>query len=63
MDTRQQEKEVFAEYMGRFKQEMIIVKSSIGQNVLDSSVKTTKKFKKLDEVDDSEEIIKMKKCI
>ena len=48
-------------HMERFKQENSIVKSSMGENILGSFFKTTKEFKKLDEVDDAYEIIKMKK--
>ena len=44
-----------------FKQEDIIVKSLTGENFLDSFVETTKEFKKLDEVNDSEDITKTKK--
>ena len=47
--------------MERFKQENSIAKISIGENVLDGFVETTKEFKKLDEVDDSDKIINMKK--
>ena len=47
--------------MERFKQEKITVKISIGENVLDSFVDTTKEFKKLDEVEDADEINNMKK--
>ena len=36
------------------------MKSSIGENFLDSFVKTTRSFNKLDEVDDAYEIIKTK---
>ena len=42
MNTKQQEKEGLVEYMDRFKQEKSTVKSSIGENVLDRFVKTTK---------------------
>ena len=51
MNTRQQEKEGLAEYTYRFKQEKRILKSLIWKNVLGSFVRITKKFKKLDEVD------------
>ena len=44
-----------------FKREQGIVKILIGENCLDSFVKTTKEFKKFDEVDDVEEIFRMKK--
>ena len=37
------------------------MKISIGENVLDSFVDTTKEFKKLDEVEDADEINNMKK--
>ena len=37
------------------------MKSSIRQTFFDVFVKTTEEFKKLDEVDDADEIIKMKK--
>ena len=37
------------------------MKSLIGEKFLDSFVETTREFRKLDEVDDAEEIIKMKK--
>ena len=47
--------------MEKFKQENSIIKSSIEENIWDSFVKTTKEFKKLDEVEDSDEIISMKK--
>ena len=47
--------------MERFKQQKIIVKSLIGENFLDIFIETTKEFKKLDEVDDAEEIINTKK--
>ena len=57
----QQEKQGLVEYMEKFKQEKSIIKSSIGENIWDSFVKTTKEFKKLDEVEDSDEIISMKK--
>ena len=40
--------------MERFKQENRIVKSSIGENFLDCFSRTTREFKKLDEVEDSE---------
>ena len=49
--------------MERFKELNSIVKSSIGENVVDSSIKTTNEIKKLDEVYDAEEIFKMKKNI
>ena len=41
--------------MEKFKQDLI------GENVLNLFLKTTKIFKKLDEVSDAEEILKMKK--
>ena len=37
------------------------MKSLIGENFLDGFFETAKEFKKLDEVDDAEEIIKTKK--
>ena len=40
--------------MVRFKKDKIIVKSSIEELSLDSFVKTTKEFKKLEEVDYAE---------
>ena len=47
--------------MKRFKKEKIIVKSSIGENLLGSFFKTKKGFKKLDEVNNAEGKFKMKK--
>ena len=41
------------EYMERFKQENSTVKKSTGKNYLSNFVKTTKEFKKLDEVNDT----------
>ena len=61
MNTMQQEKEGVVEYTQRFKQENSIVKSSIGEKNLDSFVETIKEFKKLDKVEDLDEIINMKK--
>ena len=61
MNTRQQKKEILVTYTKRFKQQKSIIKSQIGEYFLDGIVKKTKKFKKLDEVDDAEEIIEMKK--
>ena len=61
MNTRQQEKKGLVEYAERFKQEKSIVKSSIGEIVLDSFVETIKEFKKLDEVGDVYKIINIKK--
>ena len=61
MNARQHEKEVLVDYMERFKQEKIIVKSLIGENFLDGFVKTNRQFKKLDEMNDAEEGIEMKK--
>ena len=50
--------------MDSFKQENIILKTYIVENLLGYFVETTKGFKKLDEENDAEEIIKMKKkCI
>ena len=61
MNTRQQEKQRSVKYMDSFKQENIIVKTYIVENLLGYFVETTKGFKKLDEENDAEEIIKMKK--
>ena len=47
--------------MDMFKQEKNTVKISIGEEFLDIFFETTKGFKKLDEVNDAEEIIKTKK--
>ena len=46
--------------MDSFKQENIIVKTYIVENLLGYFVETTKGFKKLDEENDAEEIIKMR---
>ena len=59
--TKQQEKEGSVEYMERFKQEKIIVESQFGENISESFVETPKKYKKLYEVDDADEIFNMKK--
>ena len=61
MSTSQQEKEGLVDYTERFKQEKSIVKISIRENVLGNFVESTKEFKKLDEVNDTEERIKTKK--
>ena len=61
MSTRQQGKEGFVDYVYRFKQERSIMKSVIGSKQLNSLLETTKVIKKLDELDDAEEINKMKK--
>ena len=61
MNTRQQEKDRLVKYTERLNKYRIIVKISIGEDNLDSFVGTTEEFKKLDKVDDAEEIIKMKK--
>ena len=61
MNTRQQGKYVLVQYIERFKQDNLIVKSSIGEKKLDHFVETNKKFKKIDEVDDEEGRIKMNK--
>ena len=47
--------------MERFKQEKNIMKSSILENVLDSFLETTKELERLDEVDNVDEIVNMKK--
>ena len=60
-NTRQQEKYVLVKYTERLKQENRILKSSTGEDFLGNFVKTTKEFKKLDEVNDTDEIIEMKK--
>ena len=60
INTIQQEKQAPLEYRERLKQEKSTVKSSIGENFLDSFVKTTKEFKKFDEVNDADKIINMK---
>ena len=61
MNTSKQEKRGLVEYTERLKQENRTVKLLIWGNVLDSFVKTTKEFKKLNEVSDAEERIKMNK--
>ena len=47
--------------MERFKQEKITVKILIREICLDSFVNTTKEFKKLDELENADEIINTKK--
>ena len=47
--------------MERFKQEKSIVKSFIGEKKWGDFVKTTKEFRKLDDLYDADEIIKMNK--
>ena len=57
MNTSKQEKRGLVEYTERLKQENSILKSSTGEEFLGNFVKTTKEFKKLDEVNDTDEII------
>ena len=61
MNNRQQEKSLLLDYMYRFKQGKIIPENFDWGNLLDVFVKTTKEFKKLDEINDLEERIKMNK--
>ena len=61
MNTRQQEKYVLVEYMERFKQDNLIVKSSIGEANLNHFVETNNLYKKIDEVDGEEGRIKINK--
>ena len=49
------------DYIEKFKQENIIVKSSTEETNWDSFVKSNKEFRGLDKVDDADEIIHMNK--
>ena len=63
MINSKQEKEGLVGHKERFEQEKSTMKGSSGENILDSFVKTTKEFKKYDDVNDAQEIPKTKKNV
>ena len=60
MNTREQKKEGMVENMDSFKRDKSIVKTFIEEIVLDSLIETTKDFKKFQEENIAEKIIKIK---